>query len=40
MLYFLMFEDVMPYALWSCLHNATLLDLVYLMLRCLTFPAS
>ena len=39
-LIFLMFEDVMPYALWSCLLDATLLDLLYLMLRCLTFPAS
>ena len=39
-LIFLMFEVVMPYALWSCLYNDTLLDLLCLMLRCLTFPAS
>jgi hypothetical protein len=39
-LIFLMFEVVMPYALWSCLYDDTLLDLLCLMLRCLTFPAS
>ena len=35
-----MFEIVMPYALWSCLYNDTLLDLLCLTLRCLTFPTS
>ena len=39
-LIFLMFKVVMPYALWSCLYDDTLLDLLCLMLRCLTFPAS
>ena len=29
-----------PFPIWTCLHDATLLDLLYFMPHCLTFPGS